>query len=78
MKQKKFLWWGRLTALRANASPFPYLMQGVFCCLCSFFLFVSKEMEENWLRCGFNTSSATEKSMLVPGPTVGLKVKLYN
>jgi len=34
-------WWGRLTALRANVSPFPcLLMQRVFCCLRSFsFLF---------------------------------------
>jgi len=34
-------WWGRLTALRANPSPFPELMQGVFSCLrSSSFLFV--------------------------------------
>jgi len=31
------LWWKRLTALRANVSPFPLLMQGVFCCLRSSF-----------------------------------------
>jgi hypothetical protein len=37
-----FLWWGRLTALWANVSPFPQLMQGVFCCLSIFsFLFFS-------------------------------------
>jgi hypothetical protein len=30
------LWWGRLSALRANVSPSPSLMQGVFCCLRSF------------------------------------------
>ena len=33
-------WCRRLTALRANVSPFPSLMQGVFCCLRSF-LFLS-------------------------------------
>ena len=36
---KNTLWWGRLTAHRADVSPFPWLMQGAFCCLRSFFLF---------------------------------------
>jgi len=40
-----FFWWGRLTALRANVSPFPELMQGVFCwrslSFLSSFLFLS-------------------------------------
>ena len=32
-------WRGRRTALRANVSPFPYLMPGVFCGLRCFFFF---------------------------------------
>jgi len=32
-------WWGRLTVLWANVTPFPQLMQGVFCCLHSFSTF---------------------------------------
>jgi len=52
--QDRGFWWGRLTALWANVSPFPELMQGVFCCLSSFSFLLWKAIVVNAWWCRFD------------------------